>query len=107
MHRTLLHASALLVAIALTGCAANSSPTLEKPSTPAEQARTDVDWDNYSPATQDLIDQSEANAECASLQKAFDAAAEPDDVQRARSGDGNADLMAYIDEALQSAACYE
>ena len=46
--------------------------------------------------------------DCAGLQGEFDMADANDDAQRARvGGDGNADLMAHIDEWLTLAGCYE
>jgi hypothetical protein len=45
--------------------------------------------------------------DCAGLQTEFDTAAANDDAQRARVGEGNAELMAYIDEWLTLAGCYD
>ena len=36
----------------------------------------------------------------------FDTADRNDDAQRDRVGEGNADLMSYIDGKLESAGCY-
>ncbi|WP_341974674.1 hypothetical protein [Microbacterium sp. LWO13-1.2] len=45
--------------------------------------------------------------DCTALQDMFDVADTQDDDQRDRTGDGNADLMGYIDEALTFAGCCE
>ena len=66
-----------------------------------------VDWENYAPEVRDRIDAMATSSDCAGLQAEFDTAEVNDDAQRARTGDGNADLMAYIDMKMQDAGCYE
>jgi hypothetical protein len=44
--------------------------------------------------------------DCAGLQAEFDVADANDAAQRDRVGDGNADLMQYIDDKLEAAGCY-
>lgn len=65
-----------------------------------------VDWENYSPDVKARIDGMETERDCIGLQAEFDTADANDDAQRDRVGEGNADLMAYIDQALESAGCY-
>jgi hypothetical protein len=67
----------------------------------------DVDWENYAPDVPNRIDAMAASGDCAGLQAEFDTAEGNDNAQRARTGDGNADLMAYIDAKMQDAGCYE
>jgi hypothetical protein len=66
-----------------------------------------VDWSNYAPEVRDRIGALAASGDCAGLQAEFDAADANDATQRARTGDGNADLMGYIDAKMQNAGCYE
>lgn len=66
----------------------------------------DVDWENYAPSVRSRIDSLAAADDCDGLQHEFDTADANDDIQRDRVGDGNADLMGYIDEAMAEAGCY-
>ena len=75
-------------------------------STPAASPPASVDWENYSASYQQIIDEEAAQKDCDALQGMFDVADAADDAQRDRAGDGNADLMAYIDEAMRTAGCY-
>jgi hypothetical protein len=60
---------------------------------------------NYAPDVQTRIDGMGQTKDCAGLRTEFDTAAANDDAQRARVGDGNADLMTYIVEWLALAGC--
>jgi hypothetical protein len=64
-----------------------------------------VDWENYAPDVQTRIDGMGQGKDCAGLRTEFDTAAANADAQRARVGDGNADLMTYIVEWLALAGC--
>ena len=106
-------ASALALIFVLTSCSApipNPTPVSAGPtpaeSTPAESSPSSVDWENYSPSYQQIIDEEAAEKDCDALQEMFDVADDADDAQRDRTGDGNADLMNYIDEAMRTAGCY-
>ena len=66
----------------------------------------DVDWENYSADVRTRIDNAAADADCATLQDEFDNAEANDDAQRKRTGDGNSDLMAYIDRQMDEAGCF-
>ena len=74
-------------------------------SAPTESS-SDVDWENYAPEVKTRIDSLAASGDCAALQREFDIADANDALQRDRVGEGNADLMGYIDDKLTSAGCY-
>lgn len=107
--RTSAPLSVLVLAVTLTACSAPSPAPTPEPteSVEAELSRTEVDWANYATDTKRLVDEDTVARDCEMLQGAFDVADAADDVQRDRTGDGNADLMGYIDEALRLAGCYE
>lgn len=83
-------AALALTAVMLVGCSSGSS----------------VDWENYSPSVKARIDGLAAAGDCAALQDEFDVADANDDAQRDQVGEGNADLMGYIDEKMAAAGCY-
>lgn len=66
----------------------------------------DVKWENYSPIVKERIDKAVATKDCNGLQKEFNAADKHNDNQRRRTGESNAELMAYIDKKMQEANCY-
>lgn len=66
-----------------------------------------VDWENYTPEVKQRIDSMAAAGDCMGLQAEFDTAEANDAAQRERTGDGNADVMGYIDDKMSSAGCYE
>jgi len=94
--RRLTAVSLIALALILAGC----SSTIPPPSAPltAEpgEERTDVDWSQYPPETQRLIDEAADAGDCDILQDMFDVA----------DNAGFLDQMKYIDEALQAAGCY-
>lgn len=65
-----------------------------------------VDWENHHPRVKRRIDRMAKNKNCDSLQNEFDIADANDTNQRNRTGDGNADLMEYIDKQMDMAGCY-
>ncbi len=83
----------LMLSLALAGCSSGTQ-------------WTEVDWENHDPSVKIRIEQMASSRDCAGLQAEFDTAEANSDVQRARTGDGNADLMGYIDEKMASAGCY-
>jgi hypothetical protein len=92
-----------------------ASSESEEPSPPATEESTeaapwrpsmDVDWENYSPNVKRRVDRMGKREDCDGLQHEFDVAEANDVAQRNRTGDGNADLMGYIDEWMQHAECY-
>jgi outer membrane biogenesis lipoprotein LolB len=66
----------------------------------------DVDWENYPSDLRVRIESAAASADCATLQAEFDNAEANDDAQRERVGDGNEDLMGYIDAQADEAGCH-
>jgi len=66
-----------------------------------------MDWENYAPEVQARIAGLAASLDCEGLQAEFDAADANDEFQRERTGDGNADLMAYLDQRLLDIGCYD
>jgi hypothetical protein len=83
----------MLCLLVIAGCSAGgaSSPS--------------VDWENYAPSVRSRIDSLASSRDCSGLQHEFDTADANSDLQRDRTGDGNADLMAYIDGKLRDAGC--
>lgn len=107
MRRTaLILATLVLTSTALSGCARGSDPAHTPQPTDTADSRATVDWENYPPDFQRLIDESQEQNDCDTLQGMFEAADTADNRQRERTGDGNTDLMTYIDEALKLAGCY-
>lgn len=62
-----------------------------------------VDWKNYSSGLRSRI--NSLAGDCAALQSEFDNAYANDSAQRSRTGDGNADLMRYIQGLLDQSGC--
>lgn len=69
-------------------------------------APTPVDWSRYHASVKERIDQLAEARDCEGLQREFDIAHSNDGAQRARTGRGTSDLMGYIDDKLETAACY-
>lgn len=67
---------------------------------------TSVTWNNYSGDLLAQINDATRAEDCETLQAFFDAADANDGATRNRTGEGNADLMHYIDESLAHAGCY-
>lgn len=88
---------ALAVTLVLVGVGCSEDPGVDSDS---------VDWQNYAPEVQIRIDALAEAGNCGELQSEFDTADANDTAQRNRTGDGNADLMAYIDAKLEAAGCY-
>lgn len=62
-----------------------------------------VDWKNYASGLRSRINSLAGN--CSALQQEFDNAYANDSAQRSRTGDGNADLMSYIQNLLDDSGC--
>jgi hypothetical protein len=85
-------------------------PTVKAPEpteTGPEPIDVDVPWGNYAPNVRVVIDDAYAAQDCQTLQQQFDSAFANNDAQRTRTGEGNDDLLRYLDEALKQAGCYE
>ena len=90
------------VLILSTGCGAtseNSGANQQRPQTAG------VNWDNYPPLVKSRTSQLITERDCSSLRKEFDNSYANDANQRNRVGEGNANLMTYIDDALKSSDC--
>jgi hypothetical protein len=88
-------AAAVLVAVIVVGAI-----VLTKDKPPS------VDWAKYSPSVQGRINRLADEKDCSGLQDEFDTADVNDAATRSRTGEGNADLLAYIDYMLEKAGCY-
>jgi len=66
----------------------------------------EIDWSNYHPEVQERIDHLALERDCQALQSEFDLADRNSDAQLNRTGRGNVDLMAYIEDKLTSAGCH-
>jgi hypothetical protein len=82
------------------------APEPTKTKKPAWRPSAEVDWENHAPAVKKRIDKHGKAKDCDALQADFDTADMNDTAQRNRTGDGNADLLEYIDEWLRHAGCY-
>lgn len=91
----------------VVACGEQIEPTEEPEPEPTEpwQPSTEVDWENYAPAVRTRIDRLGRKSDCEGLQEQFDTAYDNDERQRSRVGEGNADLMSYIQEWLDYAEC--
>lgn len=103
--RATLPALALVAATLLAGCSETDSSSPEPDAPPAEET-TAVPWENYAPGLQDRIDELAAARDCDGLQREFDTADANSDAQASRTGEGNADLLEYVDAAMRGAGCY-
>ena len=59
-------------------------------------------WNNYDSQLKSRIDKST----CIELQEEFNIAEKNSSSQRARTGQGNLELMSYIDKLMKSKGCY-
>lgn len=84
-------AIATTVTIALAGCGGGGGG---------------VDWSNYDSSVKARIDALEAAGDCVGLQTEFDTAYANNDAQRARTGEGNTDLLEYLNELMDDTGCY-
>lgn len=94
-----------LLAVVATGC----SPTTTQPggATVRPQANESVPWSDYAPGLQARIDSLGDAADCSGLQTEFDTADANNQLTQNRVGHNNADLMAYIDDTMREAGCYD
>lgn len=65
-----------------------------------------VNWNNYNHSVKERVDSNAINKDCTALQLEFDIADKNDNLQRKRTGEGNASLMGYIDQKMREAGCY-
>jgi hypothetical protein len=90
MKKYIIGAVVLLVANTIVSCGSGSS-------------EISVNWNNYSPELKQRIDSTN---DCSKLQNEFNTASANSDMQRARTGEGNLNLMDYIDNRMQKLGCY-
>jgi hypothetical protein len=74
---------------------------------PQNGTRTQVDWENYDSSVRIRIDRLASVGDCKGLQAEFDIAERNNAAQRRRTGDGNDDLMGYIDQKMRESGCYK
>lgn len=84
---------ACLLVLTLVACSGSDEP--------------DVPSSNYSPTVKTRIDDAASDKDCVALQREFDTADANDSAQRNRTGEGNGDLLTYIDNAMKDASCYD
>lgn len=66
-----------------------------------------MDWSRYADTGfRDGIADAARAKDCTALQRWFDAADGSSDTYRAKDGEGNGDLMAFIDWQMKQADCY-
>lgn len=92
---------AALALACLTAC--SGDPVVDDPKNSEHDS---VTWGDYAPAVKSGIDEAAASKDCDSLQRLFDNADANSAATQNRTGHGNADLMAYIDDAMKRAGCY-
>lgn len=100
------------VVILLGGCGGDPAPTDTASTTPAATAPAgavndvSVPWEDYAPTVKQDIDAMTADKDCTGLQAEFNTADANNQSTMNRTGHSNADLMAYIDNAMKIAGCY-
>ena len=102
----LLSIVGLFVLTVVLAMFSDSGTTDSNPSSTTVSDTSGVDWNNYSPAVKTRIEELINSNDCSGLQLEFDVADQNDTAQRNRVGDGNADLMAYIDGEMRKLGCY-
>ena len=88
---------ALVLLVAMSACSSTERPTGDAITVP---------WDRYSPQVRDRIGTEVDKGDCKAMEDEFDAADANDERQRAKYGEGNADLLDYLDAAMADAGCY-
>lgn len=67
---------------------------------------SDVNWNRYSPVLKERIIKNIESRNCRALQADFDRAYENSNLKRRRTGKGNSELMALLDDKMMSIGCY-
>ncbi len=70
-----------------------------------ESGVEDVPWTQYAPQVRERLEAAVESGDCQRLGEEFIAADEGSDAHRAKYGEGNGDLMAYIDDSMEMAGC--
>lgn len=64
-----------------------------------------VPWEQYAPQVRDRVDLAIESGDCAAMGDEFLSAEGGTEAHRAKWGEGNGKLMAFIDEAMDAAGC--
>lgn len=72
---------------------------------PSGTDASDVPWEQYAPQVRDRVEQAIDAEDCDAMSDEFWSASDGTDAHRAKWGEGNGELMAYIDEAMDAASC--
>lgn len=105
----------VIILIVLGGCistltdsvSTKSANTVPSTSSSKEwEPSTKVDWDKYASSVKVRIDTNGKEKNCIELQEDFDVAERMNSAQFNRVGNGNGDLMGYINDWMQHADCY-
>ena len=94
----------VLLLIGLSACTSSTGSEDEPERETADVI--EVPWDRYAPQVRQRVDRAIKRENCQALQDEFDAADANDERQRAKYGEGNADLLDYLDAAMAEAGCY-
>jgi outer membrane murein-binding lipoprotein Lpp len=65
----------------------------------------DVPWEQYAPEFREDVESAVESGDCAAMNEQFWRASDGSDAHRARFGEGNGDLMSYINDAMSDAGC--
>ena len=76
-------------------------------SEPDDVKAEQVKWSKYAPEVRTRVERLISDKDCRALQREFDIAHDNSDATRNRTGEGNEDLMDYLDSAMRSAGCYK
>jgi hypothetical protein len=90
---------AVALAVALGGC--SSVPERR------DVSDVNVDWENYAPHVRERLGVAIGVGDCDALMREIDNAETNNDAQRERVGDGNDDLIMYIEALAHEEGCYD
>ncbi len=88
----------LFMGLLLMQCSSSENSNTTEPS---------VNWNNYDKNVKDRIIVMANKSDCQGLQNEFNLAEQNSDSQRNRVGEGNLNLMNYIDFKMKKCNCYK
>lgn len=88
----------LFIGLLSVRCNSNESLNTSEPS---------VNWNNYDNSVKGRITELTKKRDCSGLQNEFNLAEQNSDNQRSRVGEGNLNLMNYIDFKMKECNCYK
>ncbi len=88
----------VIISALFLSCNSSNSSTGDEPA---------VNWVNYDKTVKERIDLMTNKLDCTGLQNEFNLAEQNSDNQRARVGEGNLNLMNYIDFKMKKCNCYK